>query len=231
MTQGEKLVRVLQNRQDKMARVLAVDLTGSAAVVFDLSASNPDLEGVDLSDMEAFNSYVFDELRIRGTPLGIGRYDEDRVVYRDKPLFYGEGEPRSVHLGIDLFVEPGAPVYAPLNAVVHSFANNDSRGSYGPTIILEHRLEGVAFFTLYGHLSLGSLTELYPGREILTGEVIGWIGGMRENGGWPPHLHFQIITDMGQWQGDFPGVCAPSQRQEYLELCPDANLILCIPGL
>ena len=92
-------------------------------------------------------------------------------------------------------------------------------------------MEGVTFFTLYGHLSMQSLEGLQPGRRFEAGEVIAKIGKSQENGGWPPHLHFQIIADMGQRQGDFPGVAAPSQLKKYLELCPDPNLILCIPGL
>jgi murein DD-endopeptidase MepM/ murein hydrolase activator NlpD len=231
MTHSSKVVRVLRRKQGTMARVLPFDLTETVPVVFDLSARNHRLEGIDLNDAEMFTDYVLGELRRQGTPVGVGRYNEDRVVYRHKELFNGEGESRSVHLGIDLFAEPGTAVSTPLQAVVHSFANNKSRGDYGPTIILQHRLEGVTFFTLYGHLSSQSLTGLCVGCELAGGEVIGWIGKAPENGGWPPHLHFQVITDMGEWTGDFPGVAAPSQQQKYLELCPDPNLVLCIPGL
>jgi hypothetical protein len=40
---------------------------------------------------------------------------------------------------------------AALDGRVHSFQNNDSLGNYGPTIILEHQVEDLTFYTLYGH--------------------------------------------------------------------------------
>src|SRR6185503_21331685 len=85
------------------------------------------------------------------------------------------------------------------------------------------------FFTLYGHLSEKSLEGLYPGKPINRGDRIASIGAPPTNGGWPPHLHFQMITDMLSKQGDFPGVAPASQREVWLSICPDPNLILGIP--
>ena len=97
--------------------------------------------------------------------------------------------------------------------------------------MLEHELEGIPFYTLYGHLSLASLDGLYEGREISQGTQLAEIGDEAVNGSWPPHLHFQVIRDMGGYRGDFPGVCKPSERAAYLQRCPDANLILGIKQL
>jgi hypothetical protein len=47
-----------------------------------------------------------------------------------------------------------------------------------------------------------------------------------ENGHWPPHLHFQLIIDMGKAKGDYPGVCKYSEREKYLDNCPDPGFIL-----
>jgi murein DD-endopeptidase MepM/ murein hydrolase activator NlpD len=231
MNHSKKVVSILRGKRGTLKPVLPFDFTETAPVLFDLSAHSRELEGIDLNDVEMFSDYIFAELRRQGIPVGVGRYAEDRVVYRHRPLFDGEKENRSIHLGIDLFARPGTRVSTPLPAEVHSFAYNDTPGNYGPTIILRHQPQGVAFFTLYGHLGLQSLSGLHPGRPFAAGDVIGEIGQSRENGGWPPHLHFQIITDMGQWQGDFPGVVAPSQLKKYLEICPDPNLILRIPAL
>ncbi|UCH95642.1 MAG: peptidoglycan DD-metalloendopeptidase family protein [Candidatus Aminicenantes bacterium] len=231
MNHNKEVLRVLRSQKGSVKPVLPYDLTKTTPVLFDLSARSRELEGIDLNDVEMFTNYIFAELRRQGTPVGVGRYAEDRVVYRHRSLFNGEEENRSIHLGIDLFVEPGTSISTPLRAEVHSFANNQSPGDYGPTIILRHEPEGVTFFTLYGHLNWQSLAGQHSGRRFAAGEVIGRVGGSHENGGWPPHLHFQVITDMGQWRGDFPGVAAPSQLKKYLELCPDPNLILCIPGL
>jgi hypothetical protein len=79
---------------------------------------------------------------------------------------------------------------------------------------------------LYGHLSLRDIEKLYAGQYITIGEVVGHFGQPHENGHWPPHLHFQVILDMHLHEGDYPGVCRYSEREKYLENCPDPDLIL-----
>jgi murein DD-endopeptidase MepM/ murein hydrolase activator NlpD len=137
-----------------------------------------------------------------------------------------EGAPRRLHLGIDIWGRPYTPVMSPCDAVIHSFAFNDEFGDYGATIILSHNLDGIAFHTLYGHLSLNSIKNLREGGNVQTGDVIGEFGIPMENGQWPPHLHFQVIDEMGDWKGDYPGVCKYSEREFYLDNCPDPDLIL-----
>lgn len=225
------LATALVTHQRDFADVIPFDLRTTFHVVFDFSDKNEHLARVDLSDTPAFTDLVFGQMAASGAQLGIGRYNEDRVVYRHSPLFADGAEPRSIHIGIDLFVSPGKKIRAPLTAHVHSFADNNSVGDYGPTVILEHQLEGVMFYTLYGHLSRDSLSDLSSGQSFSPGEPFAMLGAMHENGGWPPHLHFQIITDLQGRSGDFPGVAAPSERQTWIELCPDPNLILRIPGI
>ena len=137
-----------------------------------------------------------------------------------------EPEPRRLHLGTDIWGPAGTPVFAFLGGMVHSFAFNNHYGDYGATIILLHQLEGYAFYTLYGHLSLRDIDYLSTGQFIIRGQTIGHFGEPHENGHWPPHLHFQIILDMELNDGDYPGVCRYSERNKYLENCPDPDLIL-----
>jgi peptidoglycan LD-endopeptidase LytH len=87
-------------------------------------------------------------------------------------------------------------------------------------------MEGLNFYSLYGHLSLNSLKNLEEGKRIRRGEVFTEFGMRFENGNWPPHLHFQIILDMQDWEGDYPGVCKFSERALWLNNCPDPDLIL-----
>jgi len=222
---------VLRRHSTGMMPVVPFDLRSGAVLVLDLTAGNTDLSSIDYSDSSLFSEYIFGSLAVHGSSVGIGRYDEDRVVYRHSSLFGGGDEPRSVHVGIDLFVAPGTPVSTPLEAAVHSLADNSVRGDYGPTVILEHCLDGVIFYTLYGHLCSAALDGLAPGLRFGAGELIGHVGEMRENGGWPPHLHLQVIADIGNHQGNFPGVARPTRRRRLIELCPDPNLILGIPEL
>ncbi|MCX6708891.1 MAG: peptidoglycan DD-metalloendopeptidase family protein [Candidatus Woesearchaeota archaeon] len=186
------------------------------AHIFDLTSENKEFEQINLADTNALCGYF--EEKLKQTRVGIGRYNENRTIYARSPLFAG----RTVHLGIDIFAPTGTPVYAPLDGKIHSFQNNAHFGDYGPTIILQHE----EFFTLYGHLSTDSLQGIEEGQTILAGQQIGKMGNTEENGNWPPHLHFQIITDMQGKKGDYPGVASIQDREKYLKLCPDPNIIL-----
>jgi hypothetical protein len=231
MVTHDQVVAVLTRHRERIAPVLPFDFRDGALAVFDFSNANRELELIPVNDVAAFTEYLFERIVSHDVPVGIGRYAEDRVLYRHSPLFDGDAERRSVHLGIDLFVPGGTPVFAPLPARLHSFANNDRLGDYGPTVILEHTLEETTFFTLYGHLSRDSLEPLQANDRFESGDQLGTVGEHHENGGWPPHLHFQIVTDLLAHSGDFPGVAAPGTRARWLALCPDPNLILRIPGL
>lgn len=156
-----------------------------------------------------------------------GGYGEDRSVYT-QPLFAPEGEePRTVHLGLDIFAPHDTPVFAILPGKIHSVAENAKAGDYGPTLILEHApAPGLVFHTLYGHLARASTRSLRAGHAFLPGEQIAVLGRRTENGGWPPHLHFQVILDLGKWRGDYPGVCRRSEQAEWLARCPDPRPLL-----
>ncbi|QEC58560.1 peptidoglycan DD-metalloendopeptidase family protein [Flavisolibacter ginsenosidimutans] len=136
------------------------------------------------------------------------------------------GMGRSLHLGIDIWGKPYTKVMAPMNGIVHSFAFNNAYGDYGATIILTHNLDGETFHTLYGHLSLNSIKNLHEGDLVKKGDVFCEFGIPFENGQWPPHLHFQIIKDMQGMKGDYPGVCALSEREKYLSNCLNADIVL-----
>ncbi len=173
-----------------------------------------------------------DDREVRpGEPVRFGGYGEDRGLYT-QPLFAPEGEePRSVHLGIDIFAPADTDVITPLNARVHSSRINDAAGDYGPTIILEHTpAPGITFHTLYGHLNRDSLSGLKPGAAFMAGERFAGLGAKRENGGWPPHLHIQLILDIGAARGDYPGVCKRSERERWLAVCPDPRPLLGLPS-
>jgi len=110
--------------------------------------------------------------------LYAGGYMEDRSIY-DSPVFAsGDQEPRTLHLGIDVFAAAGAPVFSPLEGLVHSFQVNGGELDYGPTIILEHSpTPDLTFWTLYGHLSEDSLLGLEEGDPISAGETLAELGG------------------------------------------------------
>lgn len=216
--------------------LLPFDFVKDPYLVLDFSASNPDLLTLDLTDTAAFTNYVFDKLKAAGAKVGVGGYNEHRIIYRRSKHFHTTEEtpydgPREIHLGIDFWAEAGTPVFTPLDGIIHSFQDNARFGDYGPTIILEHRNADRPRYSLYGHLTRQSLEGLYMGKEIKAGEKLGEIGSYPENGDWPPHLHVQLMTDMLGLHGDFPGVCSLTDRAKFLAICPNPNQLLGISGL
>jgi murein DD-endopeptidase MepM/ murein hydrolase activator NlpD len=189
------------------------------------TATNTTLTNELLSDTNAFSQYI-NKLLDKKYKYGVGGYNEHRTIYARSSVFDTTEEPRRLHLGIDIWGVAGTPVFAPLGGYVHSFAFNDQYGDYGATIILQHQLDGVSFNTLYGHLSLKDLEGLREGRYITRGEEFAHFGEPKENGSWPPHLHFQIVQEMHEKKGDYPGVCKYSERENYLYNCPDPDPIL-----
>lgn len=227
---SDKLREVLEKNKGVFAAVSPFDLNKENIKIFDFTAANKEIMELDLNDEAAFNDYIFGELEKNNTPVGIGVYNEDRDIYKRSEVF-GGSKVRSIHLGIDIWAEAGTPVFAPLSGKIHSFKNNYAHGDYGPTIILQHELEELTFYTLYGHLSLQSIGTKHIGQKIEKGEHFADFGEYKINVHWPPHLHFQIIADMENHFGDFPGVAAKSDKNHYLNLCPDPNLILGINKL
>jgi peptidoglycan LD-endopeptidase LytH len=191
-------------------------------IELDFTAKNLDLDKIDLTDTSIFTDYVFNQLLENNSKIGIGGYFEHRVIYRRSGYFNQvEAEPRCIHLGLDIWNLAGTEIYAPMDGIVHSFANNNHFGDYGPTIILQHNLPDKTLYTLYGHLSLESLDGLFEGKTFKKGEQIATFGDYPINGDWPPHLHFQVMNDMLGMKGDFAGVCAVSDMEKYQEICLD----------
>lgn len=201
---------------------------GDKLLLMDFTASNRELTDETLKNTDLFIHFVNEKLEKAGARYGIGGYNERRMLYSRSTVFdskEGGGE-RRLHLGIDIWGKPHTKVMAPLDGIVHSFAFNNAFGDYGATIILTHNLDGVTFHTLYGHLSLNSMKNLTEGEVVRKGDVFAEFGLPFENGQWPPHLHFQIIGDLQQMKGDYPGVCADADQGFYLNNCPDADLVL-----
>jgi peptidoglycan LD-endopeptidase LytH len=197
-------------------------------LLLDFTAANESITATVLANTESFSAYVSQELAKANAKFGIGGYNEHRTVYSRSKIFdsVDGSEARRLHLGVDIWGAAGTSVFAVADGYVHSIANNAAYGDYGATIILGHRIDGVEFYSLYGHLSLADLSQLEPGQPIKGGSLIAHFGPPAENGQWPPHLHFQLILDLEGKEGDYPGVCRFSERESYLDNCPDPDLLL-----
>ena len=239
LPQSREVEQWIASNARSAASVLDVDLRSAPSLVFDFSVGSTFL-GADPAalDLARQTNRIFAEMKRAGAPVGIGRYNEARAVYSSS--LFGQSknptdERRTIHLGIDLLVEAGSAVRAPLDGVVHAFANNAAPQDYGPVVILRHKFRNSGqkdneFFTLYGHLTADSLKHLRVGQNVACGNKFAEVGGTHENGGWTPHLHFEIILDLLDRGTDFPGVARASQRRVWTSLSPDPNLLLGIPA-
>jgi 4-aminobutyrate aminotransferase-like enzyme/Ser/Thr protein kinase RdoA (MazF antagonist) len=233
--QSKKIQSWLLSNASRAASILETDLRVAPCVIFDLSVGSTFL-GSDPSSFKTENltEAISREMRSATALVGVGRYNEPRLLYTS-PLFGASENPtderRTIHLGIDLFAVPGTPIHAPLDGVVHGVAINTAPLDYGPLVILRHTAgDGSEYFTLYGHLARESFDALQVGQRIARGQQFARIGDLHENGGWAPHLHFQIIVDLLDHRSDFPGVAPSSQRNVWTSLSPDPNLLLGIPA-
>lgn len=230
----DTLKQKLEKYSGTFHEVVSFNPSQEKLIPFDFTKNNEALQKINFLDTGIFSQYVNGLLQKANAKFGIGGYDELRILYSRSSLFDDDvsrkdvesGEPRRLHLGIDIWGQEGTKIFSPLAGIVHSFAFNDNFGDYGATIILQHQLDGIFFYTLYGHVGLDNLRMLKQGDNVKKGQQFAHFGKQEENGHWPPHLHFQVIRDIGNYNGDYPGVCKLSEREKYLDNCPNPDLIL-----
>lgn len=209
------------------AKVIDSTIDYSKYIALDLSMTNQELVKIKSKNSADFEKFIADYLKKNNGKVAFGGYIEGRALYQRSPIFNNDLSPeRNIHIGLDLWIEAGTPVLAALDGKIHSFKNNTDLGDYGPTIILEHEIENQKFYTLYGHLSLESIEGISIGKFFKKGEYLARIGNSEVNGDYAPHLHFQIIQNIEDYWGDYPGVCNTNDLNFYIENCPDPNLLL-----
>ncbi len=237
--QVQPIIEVFQKNNHGFHPVVPFAPATDKLIQMDISESNNELTTAITGNTPAFCTYIEKKLADQNARYGIGGYNELRNVYSQNTLFGKDDipssaakkgpkpeEPRRLHIGKDIWGKAGTPVHLFMGGLIHSFKYNSQEGDYGATIIMLHQLDAKSFCTLYGHLSLADLKNISIGQFITRGEKIGHFGEPHENGNWPPHLHFQVIVDIEQKEGDYPGVCKYSEREKYLYNCPDPEWIL-----
>ena len=156
------------------------------------------------------------------TEFSIGKYDEVRPNLYNTELFGGE---RNVHMGIDIGGPVGTPCMGFMDGEISHFGYNPAAGDYGNVVITKHDIGGGPVWALYGHLDAASIVDKRVGQIVESGDVIAWFGAFEENGGWEPHLHFQLSLVEPETH-DMPGVVAPGEREYSLEIYPDPRNVL-----
>lgn len=221
-----RLKTYLQNHPTAIGKVVDYNAGTDRLFPLDFTAANTELNMDIIADTQQFSAWVSEKLKANNCRYGIGGYMEHRTIYAVSAHFDTDDEPRRLHLGVDIWGNAGTPIYSPFDGTVHSFQDNNNLGDYGPAIILQHNLEGLTLYSLYGHLSRTSLNGLTVGMPIHKNQQIASLGNNQENGQWPPHLHFQLMYDMEGKYGDYPGVCKYSEKQKYQLNIPDPGWVL-----
>ena len=225
----QELIAAIKKNQQTFHPIVPFNAESEKLVALDFTDANRSLSPDIVENTEKLGRLINETLEKNHARYGIGGYGELRVLYSRSQLFNatnGTEEPRRFHLGVDIWGAAGTPVFAPLGGMVHSLGFNNNSGDYGATLILLHQLEGIAFYTLYGHIRLADINAFKEGQYVSRGQQIAAFGELQENGNWPPHLHFQVIIDIELKKGDYPGVCRFSEKEKYLANCPNPELIL-----
>ncbi len=158
---------------------------------------------------------------------GVGRYGEHRAVYATDDFVTPSGEARIVHLGMDLFAPVGTTVSSPLAGTVVASDVRPRTGDYGGVVLVEYATPGgTPFWLLFGHLAPASILDTEPGARLERGDAIGSIGAPAENGGWVPHVHVQLATDLLGHTTDLDGVARASEEAVWRSISPDPTPLL-----
>jgi len=208
-----------------------VDTDSSRLMAIDLSFGSTQLgNNANFLSPQRFQRHINRLLEDHDATSAVGGYGEVRPVYTTdafRTIGNQGAQWRTVHLGLDVWQSADSPIYAPTDGRIFALVDNAIDGDYGPTIIIEHRIDDEhKFYTLYGHLSRKSLIQHNIGDEIKAGEQIATTGKVNENGGWPPHVHVQIILNLFGCTENFPGVAYPHEASSYLSNSPDPAIYL-----
>ncbi len=103
---------------------------------------------------------------------------------------YNKSKKLFIHLGTDYIVPAGTKVALTENAVLRGIIYDYSWGGWGKMVLFSLRNDSL--YLLYGHLK--KLPKLKIGQKYKADKIIGVVGKPKENGGWFPHLHVQLMT-------------------------------------
>jgi len=94
---------------------------------------------------------------------------------------------KSFHKGVDIALPGRHDVVAAADGTVIRVVTDSQFWGYGKTVIVRHRLNGIAFETLYAHLDT---VDVVNGQNIKAGRKLGLQGNTGNSTG--QHLHFEV---------------------------------------
>ncbi|WP_420004893.1 aminotransferase class III-fold pyridoxal phosphate-dependent enzyme [Arenibacterium sp. LLYu02] len=227
---AERVMAWLDSQRGHFAPLMGEDLSeapmGSLSVEHSLWPQNP----FDMPLAEA--ARVGEEFEDEGR-IWLGYYHEPRLIYAEPAFRKGPwkaSDRRTVHLAVDGFAPAGTALHAPLDGEVWVAEDRNGHLDYGGVIILRHRTPaGDPFYTLYGHLDPEAVQRLSPGDRVARGQAFCRLGTAEQNGGWAPHVHFQLALSTEGIEADWPGVGDPDEMYFWRALCPNPAALLNLP--
>jgi 4-aminobutyrate aminotransferase-like enzyme/Ser/Thr protein kinase RdoA (MazF antagonist) len=217
----------LASARGSFADVIGVSLQDAPMGALSVEASTTPRNPFDLAHAEAaaIGSETFGP-----DDIWLGYYAEPRLIYTAPAFRKGKwkaSDRRTVHLGVDVFAPAGTDVRAPMAGTVAYTENRTGALDYGGMVILQHVTpKGDVFHTLYGHLDPASCADLRAGQDVEKGAAFARLGADDCNGGWAPHLHFQLALSLSGMGTDWPGVADPDEMALWGAICPNPAALL-----
>lgn len=137
-----------------------------------------------------------------------------------------------IHLGLDLNVPAGTTVSAvAAGEIVYEGTDAPLVGGWGQHVIQKIQYRGETHALIYAHLAKRRVHGPLQ-RPVAKGAVLGHVGSPQENGGWFPHLHLQLfsdiegVTDWAAFSRDMDGYIQPRERLVGARKCPDPTPLI-----
>ena len=117
--------------------------------------------------------------------VGMGRFPiAGRAHFVDDWWFPRFGPGWRLHEGTDLFAERNTPLRSPATGTVRF-----SDGGLGGISVYVTQADGTYFYLT--HLERRA-AGLKPGQQVVTGDIVGYVGSSGNAAGGSPHLHFEV---------------------------------------
>ncbi|MGI6451520.1 MAG: murein hydrolase activator EnvC family protein [Desulfitobacteriia bacterium] len=167
-TKSKKEIALAENKKDQEALLIQIEK---------LEKDSKELEA-KIRELQKNNKGINGSISVWPTP-GY-QYITSTFGYRIHPIT----RKRSLHTGVDIGAPNRAKIVAAGSGIV---IFSGWYGAYGNAVIIDH---GNGLSSLYGHMSSRAVAY---GKEVLPGQVIGYVGST----GWStgPHLHFEVRKD------------------------------------
>ena len=216
-------------KQDFTVKELFPTVNTNEITPLDLSVSSTWIgHEKEFNDLDIFDFKIQQLQKQNPNTIIAGGYLEPRFIY-SAPTYDTVGnkgkESRTIHIAVDYWLPAQTPVHTFMDGEVVCATNDAGYKEYGGLIILKHKTNDFEFYTLYGHLQVASVEKHKVGDTIKKGEQIALLGNRDENGGWSPHLHFEVMLSMLGYENDFPGVAYYREVDVWKSICPNPNVL------